>query len=61
VLPKPDSEKFKAELTKLRESKDALYQQRQKLIDEQRFLIKSNSENKKTGFNALSKYGLELR
>ena len=31
------------------------------MIDEQRFLIKSNSENKKSGFNALSKYGVELR
>lgn len=41
--------------------KDNLYQQRKKLIDEQNFLIKSNSENKKGGFAALSKYGLELR
>ena len=38
-----------------------MFQQKGKLIDEQRFLIKSNSENKKSGFTALSKYGLELR
>jgi hypothetical protein len=41
--------------------KDNLYQQKKKLIDEQNFLIKSNSENRKGGFAALSKYGLELK
>jgi regulator of replication initiation timing len=61
LLAKPDHEKFKAELNKLKEEKDSLYQQKGKLLDEQRFLIKSNSENKKSGFTALSKYGLELK
>ena len=30
-------------------------------MEEKEYLIKSSGENKKSGFNALSKYGVELR
>jgi hypothetical protein len=61
LLEKPSREAFNDGLNKLKAEREALINEKKKLVSEKHNVLKDLSENKKTGRSAISQYSGEMK
>ena len=61
LLEKPSKDAFKEVLNKLKAEREAMTNERRKLVSEKQNVLKDIAENKKTGRSAISQYSGEIK